>query len=79
MLAAAKAGFRIVDVDPSITTVADVRSFLTMSNCKALFFQPVSETSNNLLTLRKAIPEFYECKLLKRSVYMCCQGEKDFR
>lgn len=58
-LAAAKIGIKIADIDISITNVEDVRNFLKTTNCKAIYFEPVSETQDNLLLLRKAIPEFY--------------------
>ena len=62
LLAAAKIGLKVVDVDPSLSAVADLRQVLSFSACKAIFFEPVSATQDNLLLLRKAIPEFFYCK-----------------
>ena len=55
-------GLKVAEIDPSFSTVQEVRSFLKLANCKAIFFDPVTETQDNLLLLRKAIPEFYHCK-----------------
>lgn len=63
MLAAVKAGMKVVEIDPSINNVQDLREALKLANCKAIYFEPVTETQDNLLLLRKAIPEFYHCKL----------------
>ena len=52
----------MAELDPAIDNVADLRNALKLANCKAIFFDPVTETQDNLLLLRKAIPEFYECK-----------------
>jgi len=62
LLAAAKIGLKVVDVDASLSAVADLRQVLSSSACKAIFFEPVSATQDNLLLLRKAIPEFFYCK-----------------
>jgi len=56
---AAKLGMKVVDIDPELTSVTDIRSALTAAKCKALYFNPESETQNNLLLLRKSIPEFF--------------------
>ena len=53
-------GMKVADFDLNISTVHDLRKSLQLSNCKAIFFDPVSETQSNLLLLRKAIPELYE-------------------
>jgi len=63
MLAAVKAGMKVVEIDSSISSVQDLREALKLANCKAIYFEPVTETQDNLLLLRKAIPEFYHCKL----------------
>lgn len=62
MMSAAKAGLKVVDFDPSINNVEDLRSALKTASCKAIYFDPVGEASDNLLLLRKAIPEFFHCK-----------------
>ena len=67
LLAAAKIGLKVVDVDQSLATVADMRKILSTSACKAIFFEPVSKTQDNLLLLRKAIPEFFYCESLPRN------------
>lgn len=59
LLAAAKMGMKVVDFDPIISTVADLRAVLGQAQCRALFFDPVSASQDKLLLLRKAIPEFY--------------------
>merc|ERR1719223_2579182 len=60
LLACAKMGIKVFDIDSSVTTVAQLRSCLKSSACKIIFFDPVDETKNKLEMLRKAIPEFYE-------------------
>ena len=47
-------------MDTSISTVADIRASLSSSQCKAIFFEPQTETQDNLLLLRKSIPEFFD-------------------
>jgi len=47
-------------MDTSISNVADIRSSLTASQCKAIFFEPQTESQDNLLLLRKSIPEFFD-------------------
>mmetsp|Transcript_50056 Transcript_50056/g.140357 ORF Transcript_50056/g.140357 Transcript_50056/m.140357 type:complete len:251 (+) Transcript_50056:48-800(+) len=59
LVAAAKLGMNIVDIDVDLTEVNDVRSFLKMANCKAIYFQPVHGNTDYLLQLRKSIPEFF--------------------
>ena len=51
---------KVADFDLNISTVHDLRKSLQLSKCKAIFFDPVSDTQSNLLLLRKAIPELYE-------------------
>jgi len=60
MIAAAKLGLTVYDIDLSISTVDELRACLKASNCKMIYFDPVDETQNKLELLRKAIPEFYE-------------------
>lgn len=50
------------DIDPAISSVADVRAFLTESQCKMVVFPPVTENQDNLRLLRYAIPELFECE-----------------
>lgn len=59
MLAAAKMGMKVVDIDPKISNVAELRIVLAQAECKALFFDPINDQQDKLLLLRKAIPEFY--------------------
>lgn len=59
LVAAAKAGLKVVDVDINVTDVQDIRSFLKDSNCKAIYFKPEHENHHYLNLLRKAIPELY--------------------
>lgn len=59
LLAAAKMGLKVVDLDTSISSVGDLRAALTAANACTLFFEPVTASSDNLLLLRKAIPEFF--------------------
>lgn len=59
LIAAAQIGLTVVDFGTSVQTVEDLRQSLALSKCKAIFFEPQSETNNNLLLLRKAIPEFF--------------------
>mmetsp|Transcript_54538 Transcript_54538/g.111264 ORF Transcript_54538/g.111264 Transcript_54538/m.111264 type:complete len:248 (+) Transcript_54538:2-745(+) len=60
MVAAAKMGMKIVDVDHEITDVAEIRKFLAAAKCKVIFFKQVHEDADYLLLLRKSIPEFFE-------------------
>lgn len=59
LLACAKAGLKVADIDTSISTVPALREALALSKCKAIIFHPVTETLNSLLLLRKAIPELF--------------------
>ena len=54
-------GLKVADIDLNISNVEDMRKCLQISKCKAIFFDPVTETQDNLLLLRKSIPELYEC------------------
>jgi acyl-CoA synthetase (AMP-forming)/AMP-acid ligase II len=60
MIAAAKMGVEVFDIDLSISTVEELRACLTASNCKMIYFDPMDENQNKLEMMRKAIPEFYE-------------------
>lgn len=53
---------KVVDIDSSITDVDAMRKTLSLIKVNALFFSPVTESLDNLLLLRKSIPEFYYCK-----------------
>ena len=57
-------GMHVYDIDPAISSVADVRAFLSESQCKMVVFPPVTETHDNLRALRYAIPELYECEYM---------------
>lgn len=60
MTAAAMLGLKIFEVMPSeVKSTADLRQALSLSGCKALFFAPHSADADNLMLLRKAVPEFY--------------------
>lgn len=59
LLAAAKVGLKIVDIDPTIDSVADLRKALSVEQIKAIVFEPQTATKDNLLLLRKSIPEFF--------------------
>lgn len=59
LIAAAKIGLKIVDIDMKVSGVKELRNVLSQANAKALFFEPTTPTSDNLLLLRKAIPEFF--------------------
>jgi hypothetical protein len=61
MLASVKMGMIVADISPDISNVSEVREALKLADCKAIFFSPVSSTQDNLLLLRKSIPELYEC------------------
>lgn len=61
-MAAAKAGLRVVEAPSADLTVAQLRQFLTLSGCRAVYFDPVTESQDRLLLLRKAIPEFFDCE-----------------
>jgi len=60
MMAAAKIGMKVVDVDLDVTELSAVRSFLAETKPKAIYFKPQHEDADYLLLLRKAIPEFFE-------------------
>jgi hypothetical protein len=59
LLAAAKSGYKIADIDPNICSVGQMRDALKLANCKAIVFHPITDTQDNLLLLRKSIPELY--------------------
>lgn len=59
MLAAAKAGFKVVDIDLSIKTVAETRQVLSQAPVKILYFKAEHGDTNYLTLLRKSIPEFF--------------------
>jgi hypothetical protein len=61
-MAAAKAGFRVVDVDLALTSVREVRDFLKLAQCKAIYFNTQHGDVDYLTLLRKAIPEFFHCE-----------------
>jgi hypothetical protein len=59
LLAAAKMGIKVIDIDPAVNTVASVREALKLASCKAIFFDPVVQDVDYLKLLRKSIPEFF--------------------
>lgn len=56
-------GMKVIEIDNNISQVSDLRKVLALAKAKALFFTPMTESQDNLLLLRKAIPEFFYCKL----------------
>jgi len=60
MLAAAMIGLRLFEIDRNIDNFKQVREFLTASQCRSLFFKPYDGEQDNLMLLRRAIPEFFE-------------------
>lgn len=63
-MALAKAGMKVVEA-PATMTVPQLRQFLALAPFKIIYFDPVSEAQDCLLQLRKAIPEFYDCELIR--------------
>lgn len=61
MMAAAKGGFKVVDIDINITQVSEVRECMRLAQCKVLYFQTQHENTDHILLLRKSIPEFFHC------------------
>lgn len=59
MMAAAKIGMTVVEIDLALNTASDVRAALLYADCKAIYFKPETEKQNNLLVLRKAVPELF--------------------
>lgn len=72
LMAAAKAGLKVVDVDIKLTEISEIRAFLTAANCKVIYFKPEHEDHDYLLLLRKAIPEFFECETSFSGSHMQC-------
>jgi hypothetical protein len=68
-MGAAKANMKIVDIDPSLTEVSEIRAFLKAANCKAIYFKQEHNDIDYTIQLRKAIPEFFECRAV--SFYFC--------
>jgi hypothetical protein len=62
MMAAAKAGIKVVDIDTSLTDIKDIREWLKASQCKTIYFNLETSEQDTMLLLRKAIPEFFDCK-----------------
>ena len=62
LMSLAKVGCKIVDLDPEISDIEDIRQALRISECRMINYN--SETSHDrTVLLRKAVPEFYYCKL----------------
>jgi hypothetical protein len=59
LLAAAKLGLKVVEFDASIATKEDLRSALGVAAVKSVIFDPVTESTDQLLLLRQAIPELF--------------------
>lgn len=64
MMAAAKAGIKVADIDLELTDIADIRAWLAASECKSLYFDLEIGSHDTMTLLRKAIPEFFHCKSL---------------
>lgn len=62
LLAAAKANFKIVDINPKVTNIYKVREALLHANPKAIYFFPKVGKIDYMKLLRKCIPEFFYCK-----------------
>lgn len=60
-MAAAKAGFRVVDIDPTITDIPSIREFLRQTEVKALYFFNFDNDTEYGDLLRKSIPELFYC------------------
>ena len=58
LIAAAKLGLKVVEFT-NCNDIKSLRSQLLLSSCKALIFDMNSDTIDNLLLLRKSIPEFF--------------------
>lgn len=59
LLAAAKAGFKVADLDLSLTSVTDVREMLSAAQPKVLYFHTQLGETDYVKLLRKSIPEFF--------------------
>lgn len=59
LLACAKAGLKVADIDTNITTVPALRKALSLAKCNAIIFHPISDSANYLKLLRQSIPEFF--------------------
>jgi hypothetical protein len=66
LLAAAKAGLKVVDIDTTIKSVSQFREALRIAKCTALIFPIKMESDNrvhdNRLFLRQVIPELLSCE-----------------
>lgn len=59
LLAAAKMGLKVADIDTSISTVPQLRQALALAKAKAIIFHPITDAQNCLMLLRKSIPELF--------------------
>ena len=69
LMAAAKMGLQVVDF-ADISTVEDLRAILGSTSIKVLFFEPINETQDNLLYLRKAIPSSFTTMIVMGSSFI---------
>jgi hypothetical protein len=60
LLASAKMGMQVVELDESINTKEDVRSALGMAQPMTVMFDPITDSADRLLLLRQAIPELFD-------------------
>jgi len=59
LVAAAKVGLKVVDIDISICNKEELRVALDMTDCKSIIFDPIVGDIDFLKILRQAIPEFF--------------------
>jgi acyl-CoA synthetase (AMP-forming)/AMP-acid ligase II len=59
MIAAAKAGLKVVDIDSNIIDIPSIREFLRLSQAKAIYCFPFYNDTEYVTLLRKAVPEFF--------------------
>eukprot|EP01035_Chromulina_nebulosa_P018614 gene18614-24345_t len=60
LLAAVHSGVTVIDVDQdAIQTVEDLRQFLKIAKCRAIYFDVTTSSLSCINLLRKAIPEFF--------------------
>jgi len=78
MLAAAKIGATVAEFDADVKTVPEIRAALAAAKGRVISFNINKNDANDKITLlRKAIPEFYHCKLLLSNRLVCFDGPLD--
>lgn len=58
-MAYAKVGFKIIEIDPSVQSIQEIRECLSFANCRMIVIDTETADFDRLALLRKAIPEFY--------------------